>query len=253
MKWIALLLVCIASASTLNAQQTSSHNLFWFRLALSDTINSKIKWEALIQRRTQNSAESNANIFDNPQFESYWFWMTYTVNKNMKLAVSPFGYFESYVLNVKPSDEDLPPIKEFRWAARLDHETKGRYFNYINRYNLEYRSRDLLNNGRYMQNWRARYMARLEKPVKNMLPRPVTFILYDEIFIQFGNAVKGNPNIFDQNRLYGGFSYEILPNVKTTVGYIYGYQARNSGEDFDNINTFWVILNFDNLFTQFLR
>jgi hypothetical protein len=241
----------VAVCHCAHGQQRSSHNLFWFRLNLSDTINKRIKWEALIQRRTQNSSESKAGLFDTPQFESYWLWVNYSLNKNVKVAFSPFGYFESYVLNVKPSDESLPPIKEFRWAARLDHETKGKYFNYINRYNLEYRRRDLLNNNDYQPNWRVRYMVRFEKPVNNLLPKPITFILYDEAFIQFGKAVRNNPNVFDQNRLYGGFSYEVLRNVKTTVGYIYGYQERNSGQDFDHINTFWVILNFDNVFSQF--
>jgi len=169
------------------------------------------------------------------------------------VSISPFGYFESYVLNVKPTDEDLAPIKEFRWSVRLEHETKGRIVNYSNRYNVEYRWRDLLNNNNYQPNFRVRYMARLEKSVTGIFSKPVSFVLYDEIFLQFGKAVKDNPNVFDQNRLYLGFNYEILKNVKTSVGYIYGFQERNSGKDFDNINTFWVVLNFDNIFSQFAR
>lgn len=251
MKRVIVLSIIVVSASSTLAQQTNSHNLFWFRLNLSDTINSKWKWEAWVQRRTQSPPDSKSNVFDLPQFESYWLWLNYSLNNNVRIGVSPFGYFESYILNVAPSDKELPPIKEFRWTIRLDHQTKGRYFNYINRYNLEYRNRDLLNNGDYQPNWRFRYMVRLEKPVRNVLPKEVTFILYEEVFIQYGKAVKSNPNIFDQNRVYGGFTYEVLPNVRTTIGYVYGYQARNSGKEFDQINTFWVILNFDNLFSQF--
>lgn len=240
-----------AISFSIQGQQRTTHNLFWFRLNLSDTISDKLKWEVYVQRRTQNGSDNKSNIFKSPQFESYWLWLHYSLNKNVKLSLSPFGYFESHVLNVKPSDEALPPIKEFRFSTRLDHETKGKYFNYINRYNLEYRWRDLLNNNNYQPNWRVRYMARFEKPVKGILPRPVTFVVYDEVFIQFGKAVKSNPNVFDQNRLYAGINYELLKNVKISVGYIYGFQERNSGKEFDNINTFWIILNFDNLFSQF--
>lgn len=247
---IALLLVSI---SPLFAQQRNSHNLFWFRLSLSDTITSRLKWEALIQKRTQGSSESRSNLFKAPQFESYWLWLHYSLNRNVRVSVSPFGYFDSYILNVSPSDEELAPIKEFRWTIKVDHETQGRYFNYINRYNLEYRNRDLFNSGDFEPNWRLRYMARFEIPVKNLLPKPITFIFYEEVFLQFGKAVKNNPNVFDQNRLYVGFNYEILTNVKTTIGYIYGFQERNSGREFDHINTFWVILNFDNVFSQFYR
>lgn len=249
-----LFCICLYLAGlSLHAQQRTTHNLFWLRLALSDTITTKLKWEVYIQRRTQNGSDNKSNIFKAPQFESYWLWLHYSLRKNIKVSVSPFGYFESYVLNVKPSDEEMPPIKEYRFSARLDHETRGRYFNYINRYNLEYRWRDLLNNNHYQPNWRVRYMARLEKPVNGILPRPVTFVFYDEIFLQFGKAVRDNPNVFDQNRVYLGFNYELLKNVKTSVGYIYGFQARNSGEEFDHINTFWVVLNFDNLISQFLK
>ena len=249
---IVILFLCLAWSST-QAQNRNTHNLFWFRLNLSDTITEKLKWEVYVQRRTQNGSDDKANVFKAPQFESYWVWLHYSLHKNVKVSLSPFGYFESYILNVKPSDEEALPIKEFRFSARLDHETKGRYFNYLNRYNLEYRWRDLLNNNNYQPNWRVRYMARLEKPIKGIFSKPVTFVLYDEIFLQFGKAVRNNPNVFDQNRLYGGFNYEIFKNVKTSVGYIYGFQERNSGKDFDHINTFWVVLNFDNLFSQFAK
>lgn len=83
--------------------------------------------------------------------------------------------------------------------------------------------------------------------------KPVTFELNDEVFLQFGDAVHNNPNVFDQNRVYLGFNYECFRNFKTSLGYIYGFQERNSGDEFDNTNTFWLVLTFDNLFTQFKR
>lgn len=165
--------------------------------------------------------------------------------------MSPFCYFETHPLNVNPSDELRPPVKEFRWLLRADHLTSGRYFNLINRINLEYRRRDLLNDGNYQPNWRTRYMLRFEKPVRNLLPRPVTLIFYDEVFLHFGKAVKNNASIFDQNRIYAGFNYELFPNIKTTLGYIYTTQLRASGEEIDDINTLFFILTFDNLFSQF--
>ena len=252
MRFILVLVFTILTFGAIG-QERNTHNLFWFRLALSDTITAKLKWELFIQARTQDGTDSKTNMFEYPQFESYWIWLHYSINKNVKVSISPFGYFESNVLIVKPSDADLPPIKEFRWAARIEHESKGKFLNYINRYNLEYRWRDLLNDNNYQPNWRIRYMARLEKPVKGILPRPITFVVYDEIFLQFGQAVRNNPNVFDQNRFYVGFNYEVWKNVKTSVGYIYGYQARNSGKEFDNINTLWIVLNFDNLFSQFRK
>jgi Protein of unknown function (DUF2490) len=237
-----------------NGQQRYNHGLFWFRLAIADTINSQFKWEIYLQKRTQTSSPDNNNIFATPQFKSAWLWFHYTINPRIKVSVSPLGYFESYVLNTKPADANLAPIKEFRLSARIEHESKGK-LNFSNRYNLEYRLRDLQNNGKYLPNWRIRYMAKLEKPIKGLLSekKPVTFTLYDEVFLQFGESVKNNPNVFDQNRVYFGASYEVIRNIKVSLGYIYGFQERNSGKEFDNINTFWTVLTLDNFISQFLH
>lgn len=137
-------------------------------------------------------------------------------------------------------------------SVRYTNEQKWRIVNYSNRYSLEYRLRDLQNTGVYRSNFRVRYMAKLEKPVYGIFSndRPVTFELNDEVFLQFGNAVHNNPNVFDQNRVYVGFNYEVVKNFKTSLGYIYGFQERNSGDEFDNTNTLWLVLTFDNLFTQ---
>jgi hypothetical protein len=240
----------VSCASDVNAQQRYTHNVSWFRLALSDTITSRIKWDAWIQFRRQNTAGDKSNFVAAPQVSAYWFWLQYSLTKRVNIAVSPFCYFETHALNVNPGDEDRPSVKEFRWLLRADHTTPLGFVNLINRCNLEYRSRDLQNNGDYRQNWRVRYMLRFEKPVRNLLPRPVTFILYDEVFLHYGEAVKNNASAFDQNRLYGGFNYEVLPNVRTTLGYIYTIQMRTSGEEIDDINTIFFILTFDNLFSQ---
>jgi len=242
-----LLTVCAASA-----QQRYNHGVFWFRVAVSDSITSRLKWEAQWQRRTQNNGPGDANIFHSPQVIAYWAWLNYTLNPHVKVSLSPFCYFETRVMNTSPDDTKLPAVKEFRWCGRLEHETKGKLFNFINRYTLEYRYRDLKNNGDYQPNWRVRYQVRLEKPVSGILSptKPVVFTLSDEVAVQFGKAVRNNPNVFDQNRLYAGAAYEVFTNVKLSVGYLYWFQERSSGEVFDNINTLWTVLTFDNVFSQ---
>ena len=167
--------------------------------------------------------------------------------------MSPFGYYENFILNAKPNDENIPPVKEYRWSLRYTNEQHGRIVNYINRYTAEYRLRDLHHDKIFTSGFRMRYMAKLEMPVYNLLShtRAVKFELYDELFLQLGHAVYNKPNIFDQNRVYLGFNYELLRNFKTSVGYVYGFQERSSGDEFDNMNMWWLVLTFDNVFTQF--
>ncbi|WP_207632484.1 DUF2490 domain-containing protein [Foetidibacter luteolus] len=235
-----------------NAQTTYNHRVFWGRAVLADRITDKLKWEVYLQKRTQN-IPGEKSPFGGPHFFSAWTWLNYSFSKSLKLSVSPLGYFDSNIFFTSPQDADLPGVKEFRWTVRLEQEQKFKWLNYSNRYSVEYRTRDLSNKGIYQPNWRIRYQAKLEKPVLNLLSKtkPVSFILGDEVFIQFGKAVKANANIFDQNRIYAGVSYEVIKNIKTTVSYLNIRQQRINGKDFDNAHVLWVVVAFDNLFSQF--
>ena len=180
-------------------------------------------------------------------------WFTYKLSKTSTASFSPFAYYKNFPLNTKPNDENLPGANEYRLSLRYTNEQKGRIVDYSNRYTFEYRLRDLHHDHVYMPNFRMRYMARLEKSVFNILShaRPVTFELNDEVFLQFGNAVRDKPNIFDQNRIYFGFNYELFRNLKSSLGYSYGIQERSSGDEFDNVNMLWLVFTFDHVFSQF--
>lgn len=235
-------------------KETYSHNVFWGRIILADNITPKLRTELWIQKRTQDT-ETHTSIFDAPQYDSYWLWFSYNFTPNFKIALSPFGYFENYVLYTQPSDLERPSVKEFRYTLRLEHEQKGKFINFSNRYSFEYRTRDLQNTGEYEPNWRFRYMARFEKPIRASWLKTKSFsvIAYNEVMIQFGKAVQASPSIFDQNRIYAGFSYSLAKNIKITPGYLFTIQQRPSGDVLDYINTYWVVLTFDNLISQFRR
>lgn len=228
------------------------HNIFSVRLAFADTINERTDMELSLQKRTQGTALDQGNPFKSNQVNSIWLWLNYSVSKASTISFSPFGYYESFPLNAKPNDENLPPVKEYRLSLRYSNKQQGRIVDYSNRYTVEYRLRDVQHNHTYKTNFRTRYMAKLEKPVYNILShtRPVTFELNDEVFLQFGEAVHDKPNIFDQNRIYFGFKYEMFRNFQTSLGYVYGIQERGSGDEFDNMNMLWLVLTFDNVFTQ---
>ena len=236
-----------------HAQKTYRHGVFWGRLVLADTVNKKLKWELYLQKRTQN-IPGHKSIFGGPHFTSIWFWLNYQLNKEVRLSVSPFGYFNSNLFFTKDGDQDLPGVKEFRWVTRIEYEKKG-WLNYFNRYSVEYRLRDIKNNKVYLPNWRMRYQLRFEKLLNNVFSKtkPVSVSVGDEIFVQFGRAVRGNANVFDQNRITAGFSYELLKNIKTGLYYVNIRQQRINGTTFDNAHVLWVILTFDNLFSQFRK
>jgi hypothetical protein len=235
------------------AQKTNNHGVFWGRLILSDTINSRLKWELYLQKRTQSAG--TGNILAEPHFLSIWPWLNYKLNNNTKLSLSPLGYFDSHVFYNNTYDVKPEGVKEWRISARLENEQKLKWFNYSNRYSLEYRMRDLTYDGNYQPNWRVRYQAKLENPIKDVLSKdkPLSVFVSDEVFIQFGKAVANNPNIFDQNRLNIGASYEVVKNVRVTASYLNILQERISGKEIDQAHTIWVVLAFENLFSQFKK
>lgn len=253
MKKLLIAGIIILCHLSTNAQNSYKHGMFATRIIFNDHLSKKLRYELFLQRRTQNDGDGSLNFFDERQFSSVWLWFNYQYNPHLKLSASPFGYFESSPLITKEGDENLPPVKEFRFSLRAEYENKGKVVNFINRYSLEYRRRDLLQNNVYQPNWRIRYMARFEKPVKKILSpnKPLTFMLYDEVFVQFGKAVANKPNVFDQNRLFVGAGYEVFKNVRLQLGYMYLYQERASGKDFDNTNALWTVVHFDNIISQF--
>jgi hypothetical protein len=232
-----------------HAQEHFKHNAFWGRVVLSDKISKKLKWELYLQQRTQNDSIDKLNLFKHHQVTSYWVWIHYQLSKDLRVSLTPFCYFNTIGLFPQSKDVGNRGIKEYRWAAQIEQTQKLKYFNYSNRYSLEYRLRDLFEAGVFVSNYRARYRARLEKP----LGKKFSVILYDEIMLEFGRAVRKSPAVFNQNRIYAGFAYDVVKNVKFNLGYMYVIQERSNGKQFDNSNVLWAILTFDNIFSQFVK
>jgi len=235
------------------AQTFYHHNNFWSRVFLSDQLTKKIKAEVLLQSRWQNGEKKSLNIFDHHQLKSYWLWLHYDLSDKTRVSVTPFCYFATKPLVVNPVDKFARPVKEYRWAVRIDNQQRLSAFTYINRYGLEYRLRDINSEGVYEPNWRARYMFRFHFPIEVswLRERSLQFITYEEVQLQFGKAVKANPNVFDQNRLYAGFNYQLFKNIRTELGYLNVIQQKRSGTEFDLQNALFFVVHFDNVFSQF--
>ncbi len=248
-----LVLFAVVYPAEVGAQQYH-HNVTWGRLALADTINGKLRWELFIQQRRQNREPGSLNALQALQFVGYQPWLHYQHSPSTRVSLSPISYFDSHLLIVESLDEFKPSFREWRVAVRLDQRQTYRYFTTLTRYTIERRWRDLGHNNVFLPNWRIRYLLQLEKPLKaNWIKKPLSIVVSNETFVQFGRAVKGNPNVFDQNRLYAGFTYSLSRNVKTSLGYMYWFQQRPSGKEFDHSNLVWGVLSLENVFSQFKK
>jgi hypothetical protein len=96
---------------------------------------------------------------------------------------------------------------------------------------------------------RARYMVRLQIPLKGreMKDKTPYFAVYDEIFVGFGKNV--NANVFDQNRIGILLGYRFNKNVRIEGGYLnqtlqFGRQI-NGKNVFQNNNGLILNANFN--------
>jgi hypothetical protein len=144
-------------------------------------------------------------------------------------------------------------VKEYRFSLKIENEQKRKLLNYTNRFGLEYRLRDLKYNGNYVPNWRIRYMLKFEKPLPNIFSKnkPMSVFLSNEVLMQFGEAVRDRSSAFDQDRINLGLAYEVVKNVKVSVSYLKVLQARTAAKEYEDTNALWMVVTFDNLFSQF--
>ena len=224
------------------------HNTFWGRLGIADNFTDKLKWEVYYQNRTQNDPNAQkANIFRYHQTTSYTAALYYKWTQNLRLTFTPFVYFNSIGL-IPQGDNGNRGVKEYRWMFQIEHSSPIGIFNVNHRYTAEYRTRDLFVAGDYVSNFRFRYRGQIEHTLAKW-EHPVTFTLYDEVFFEFGGAVKGSPAILNQNRLFAGFTYRVVEHVKLNLGYVYLVQERMSGKIFDYSNVLSVAITFEGLLT----
>lgn len=85
-------------------------------------------------------------------------------------------------------------------------------------------------------NWRLRYNLWYEIPlVKNGIqPKSLSFIVNDEIHINFGNEIVYN--YFDQNRFFLGLKYQFTKSTNVQAGYLNLFQQLSAGNKYKNIN-----------------
>ncbi|WP_165958132.1 DUF2490 domain-containing protein [Segetibacter sp. 3557_3] len=89
----------------------------------------------------------------------------------------------------------------------------------------------------YSFNYRIRYNLMYEIPLtKNAsLPNSTSFIINDEVHINFGKQVVYNS--FDQNRFFVGFKYQVNKTDNLQFGYMNLFQQLPAGNNYRSLHT----------------
>jgi len=88
----------------------------------------------------------------------------------------------------------------------------------------------------YHFNYRIRYNFFFQVPItkKAYEKGSLTFVLNDELMINFGDQVVYN--YFDQNRFFTGFNYFFSKNTSLQFGYLNVFQQLSSGNKYKIMN-----------------
>jgi len=124
---------------------------------------------------------------------------------------------------LRPHIEFIYKQKLARFALDHRYRAEARFFHATND------NQTALEDGFAWGNYRFRYRLQATLPLWKLGERQsIRAKLSDEIMMNVGgNIVK---NVFDQNRIYAGFSIDVLPNLMLDIGYLNWYQQRPSGD-----------------------
>lgn len=139
-------------------------------------------------------------------------------------------------------------IPEIRPTFDIINKQKAGNLNISHRYRIEARYMHEVTDGKLVDgynfsNFRFRYQISADYPlVKNAEKKTILAArVYDEVHVNFGKKIVSNT--FDQNRIYGGFTYNISNAFSVDLGYLYWFQETSDGKSFYSRNIFRLGIN----------
>ncbi len=162
--------------------------------------------------------------------------LTYYLNEATKLTA---GY--AYV-SIYPGDNhknvtqpEHRPWQQIQWQNKYAKITTMQRFRLEERFRRKILNQSELADG-YNFNYKMRYNFFLQAPLskKGIQPKSFSFIVNDEVHINFGKQIVYN--YFDQNRFFLGFGYQTNKNDNLQLGYMNVFQQLPVGNQYKSIH-----------------
>jgi hypothetical protein len=162
--------------------------------------------------------------------------LTYYINDVTKFTI---GY--AYVTNYpgdnhkQVSQTEHRPWQQLQWHTKYGKKKMMQWFRLEEKYKQKILNDSTLADG-YSFNWKLRYNFWYEVPFskKGAVPKTWSFILNDEVHINFGKQVINN--YFDQNRFFIGVKYQLTEHNNLQFGYMNLFQQLAAGNKYKSIN-----------------
>ncbi len=172
---------------------------------------------------------------------------TYYVNDDVRLtAAYCFANIFPEEGHKNISQPEHRPFQQIQWFTKLPFGKLMQWVRLEERFRRKIKNDNELADG-YNFNWRTRCNFALFVPLskKGFAPGSFQFLLNDELMVNFGKNIVYN--YFDQNRLFGGFVYQISKESLVQLGYMNVFQQQSAGNKYKSIHTLRLFYshNFD--------
>ncbi len=211
-----------ASKQLINQQQ------IWYDF--TETIKVHPRWSVIINLSERHSyapasqSQAVARTYFLHHFKSKWSLGT--------------GYAQFFTWNGKL------PVPEFRpeqWVFYRQSFEQVKILTLVHRYKMEQRfirnsqGENLVPGVTFIMRFRYRIGAEVTLFTAGKNKNPFKLLVSDEVMINAGKSIVYN--VFDQNRLMGGFSYRPAGGLTLSLNYMYFFRQRRTGNQFDEIHT----------------
>ncbi len=144
------------------------------------------------------------------------------------------------------SQPEHRPWQQIQWFVRPKQVRFMQWLRLEQRFRRKILNDDALAEG-FNFNWRLRFNTALFIPLtkKKFAPGGLQFLLNDEFMVNFGEQIVFN--VFDQNRFFAGFVYQLNHHGQLHLGYMNLFQQQAAGNVFRNQHTIrlFYFQNFD--------
>ena len=240
-----IFLLFTVSCFSLKAQtdkHTESFNQVW--VAYFNLLRFSNKWELT----TDGNLRTQDGFVNNFSIGILRMGLTYYLAPKTKLTAG-FAWANVFPSGTHKyiSQTENRPWQQIQWFTDYGRKTMRQGIRLEERFRQK-----VLNDGTlatvYNFNYRIRYALLYEIPLgkkKENPPSAISFVLGDEIMINFGEEIVYN--YFDQNRFFVGFKFQISKVTNLQLGYLNSFQQLPTGNHFTDINyiRFTCVQNFD--------
>ena len=220
----------ILNSTKAQAKHTESFNQVW--LGYFNQTRFSNSWGLWADLHVRTKEDFFTNFFQN----ILRFGLTYYLNDATKLTAG-YAYVSTYPGDNHPhvTQPEHRPWQQIQWHNKYKKIRTMQWVRLEEKFRRRILNQSELASG-YNFNYKVRYNFFLQAPLskKGVQPKTLSFVLNDEVHVNFGKQIVYN--YFDQNRFFLGFGFQTNKTDQLQFGYMNLFQQLAAGNQYKSIH-----------------